>query len=171
MEKLKKRWEIQKNWQLLFPVLGVLLTVFVAFLIAKDSPQWFGVENTTTEWFVIIALCALLSYCLVRFFLWCFQKLEHKWKVTYKWEMIAIFIVFAITGSLSGKLAGPLVELLGLGREMTHPVLYWTARIVLILPIYKIILVIVGWLFGQFRFFWEFEKKMLRRMGLGFLLP
>ncbi|WP_438963884.1 DUF6787 family protein, partial [Winogradskyella sp.] len=22
------------------------------------------------------------------------------------------------------------------------------------------------WLFGQFKFFWEFEKKMLRRFGL-----
>lgn len=171
MEKLKKRWEIQKNWQLLFPVLGVLLTVFTAFLISKDSPKWFGVENTTIGWLTIIVFCTVLTLCLVRFFLWCFKKLEHKWKVTYKWEMIAIFIVFAITGSLSGKLAGPLVELLGLGREMTHPALYWTARIVLILPIYKIILVIMGWLFGQFRFFWEFEKKMLRRMGLGFLLP
>lgn len=170
MEKLKKRWEIQKNWQLLFPVLGIMLTVFAAFLIVRNSPKWFGVESTTTEWFVIIVFCAVLSYCLIRFFLWCFKKLENRWKVNYKWEMIAIFIVFAITGSLSGKLAGPLVELLGLGREVTHPVLYWTARIVLILPIYKIILVIVGWLFGQFRFFWEFEKKMLRRMGLGFLL-
>ncbi|KAB5491654.1 MULTISPECIES: DUF6787 family protein [Flagellimonas] len=171
MEKLKKRWEIQKNWQLLFPVLGIMLTVLAAFLIVRNSPKWFGVENSGYEWVILIAFCTMISFGLVRFFLWCFKKLENRWKVTYKWEMIAIFIVFAITGSLSGKLAGPLVELLGLGREMTHPVLYWTARIVLILPIYKIILVIVGWLFGQFRFFWEFEKKMLRRMGLGFLLP
>ncbi|MGB5647230.1 MAG: DUF6787 family protein, partial [Muriicola sp.] len=31
-------------------------------------------------------------------------------------------------------------------------------------------LVLFGWLFGQFRFFWNFEKKMLHRIGLGFLL-
>jgi hypothetical protein len=24
-------------------------------------------------------------------------------------------------------------------------------------------------LFGQFKFFWAFEKKMLKRLGLGFL--
>jgi len=27
----------------------------------------------------------------------------------------------------------------------------------------------VGWLFGQFKFFWAFEKKFLNRLGLGFL--
>jgi hypothetical protein len=33
-----------------------------------------------------------------------------------------------------------------------------------------VLLVFMGWLFGEFRFFWEFEKKMLRRTGLGFLI-
>jgi len=37
----------------------------------------------------------------------------------------------------------------------------------LIFPIYQITLPLVGWLFGQFKFFWDFEKKMLQRMGLG----
>jgi hypothetical protein len=30
-------------------------------------------------------------------------------------------------------------------------------------------LVVLGALFGQFHFFWEFEKKMLNRMKLGFI--
>ncbi|HCO85018.1 MAG TPA: diacylglyceryl transferase, partial [Arenibacter sp.] len=48
--------------------------------------------------------------------------------------------------------------------------IYLTFRILLIFPIYQFLLVIYGWLFGQFKFFWEFEKKMLSRMGLGFIL-
>jgi hypothetical protein len=32
-----------------------------------------------------------------------------------------------------------------------------------------VLLVSIGFLFGQFAFFWEFEKKMLRSIGLGFL--
>jgi len=44
---------------------------------------------------------------------------------------------------------------------------YIILRIVLIFPIYQITLPLVGWLFGQFKFFWDFEKKMLQRMGLG----
>ncbi len=85
--------------------------------------------------------------------------------------MIAIFIVFAITGSVSGRLAGPFTELIGLSSENVNPWIFWTARIVLIFPIYQILLVLFGWCFGQFGFFWNFEKKMLRRMGLGFLIP
>jgi hypothetical protein len=39
----------------------------------------------------------------------------------------------------------------------------------LIFPIYQVLLVFFGFIFGQFKFFWNFEKKMLSRMGLGFL--
>ncbi len=84
--------------------------------------------------------------------------------------MIAIFIVFAITGSVSAKLAEPLTHYIGLERESTNGWIYWPVRIFIILPIYQILLIIFGWLFGQFRFFWNFEKKMLKRMGLGFLI-
>ena len=39
-------------------------------------------------------------------------------------------------------------------------------RITIIFPIYQILILIVGFLFGQFKFFWDFEKKMLFRLGL-----
>ena len=100
----------------------------------------------------------------------CFEKLKHKWPVEQRWEMIAIFIVFAITGSISGKLAGPFTELIGLRQGNVSGWIFWTARILLIFPIYQVLLVFFGWLFGQFAFFWAFEKKMLKRMGLGFLI-
>jgi hypothetical protein len=41
----------------------------------------------------------------------------------------------------------------------------------MIFPIYQILLVLIGAIFGQFNFFWAFEKKMLRGLKLGFLLP
>ena len=46
-------------------------------------------------------------------------------------------------------------------------ILYLALRILLIFPIYQITLPLVGWMFGQFKFFWNLEKKMLQRMGLG----
>ncbi|MGA0828911.1 MAG: DUF6787 family protein, partial [Flavobacteriaceae bacterium] len=46
------------------------------------------------------------------------------------------------------------------------PVIYWPLRIGLIFPLYQLLLVFFGALFGQFRFFWNFEKKMLRRLGV-----
>jgi len=170
MQKIKQRWEIQKNWQMLFPILGALLVLLTSYTISRSLLHAFGLNNTIFEWFFTIGITLLLHVILIKFFLWCFKKVENKWKVDYKWEMIAIFIVFAITGSLSGKLAGPLVHWIGLDSENVHSVVYWTLRILLIFPIYQILLVGIGWLFGQYQFFWNFEKKMLKRMGLGTFL-
>lgn len=171
MNRLKDRWEIEKNWQLLFPILGAILSFCAAYLIARGSLSLFGLEEGRLFWPLALGLSLLGHFIIVRICLWCFIKLEDRWPVDHKWEMIAIFIVFAITGSLSGKLAGPVVDWVGLGLEQVGPWLHWPARLILILPIYQLILILVGWLFGQFRFFWAFEKKMLRRMGLGFLFP
>jgi hypothetical protein len=35
---------------------------------------------------------------------------------------------------------------------------------ILILPIYNVFLLLYGYLFGQFTFFWNFEKRMWNRM-------
>lgn len=97
------------------------------------------------------------------------EKLKKRWGIDSNFQIAVIFIVFAVTGSTAAKLAAPITEFIGLERETTVSWLYWTARILLIFPIYQVLLVAFGWLFGQFRFFWNFEKKMLRRLGLGFL--
>lgn len=171
MEKVKKRWDIVQNWQLLFPVLGVLSVAATAYMLSRRLLHLFELNNTIFEWVFTISVAALGYFVMVRFFLWCFKKLENRWPVTYRWEMIAIFIVFAITGSVSAKLAAPLTELIGLQKDSISGWIYWPVRIILIFPIYQVLLVLVGWLFGQFKFFWNFEKKMLKHMGLGFLLP
>ena len=98
------------------------------------------------------------------------EKLKQRWGIESNFQIIVIFVVFAVTGSAAAKLAEPVTELIGLNRETTNAWLYWIIRILLIFPIYQVLLVVFGWLFGQFKFFWNFEKKMLRRLGLGFLL-
>ncbi|WP_336375858.1 DUF6787 family protein [Altibacter sp. HG106] len=80
-----------------------------------------------------------------------------------------ILIVFAITGSTSAKFAAPLTEFVGVEKEMGVWI-YWPVRILIIFPIYQVLLVFFGWLFGEYTFFLNFEKKMLRSMKLGFLL-
>ncbi|WP_394972127.1 DUF6787 family protein [uncultured Croceitalea sp.] len=100
------------------------------------------------------------------------EKLKKRWGIESNFQIIIIFIVFAITGSSSVYVAKPFLELINLER-MAFPeqwwggTLYWILRILLIFPFYQILLVIYGWLFGQFKFFWAFEKKMLKRLGLG----
>ena len=93
------------------------------------------------------------------------KKLKEKWGIESNWQLAIIFVVFAITGSTAAKLAAPLTHFLGLDRDVTHPLIYWPIRILLIFPIYQVLLVSFGWLFGQFEFFWKMEKKMLTRLG------
>tara|TARA_R110002124_G_scaffold138576_6_gene302274 strand:+ start:220969 stop:221277 length:309 start_codon:yes stop_codon:yes gene_type:complete len=97
------------------------------------------------------------------------KRLKQKWNIQSDWQLTIIFIVFAITGSTSAKFAGPLTELVGIERNMGW-FIYWPVRILIIFPIYQVLLVFFGWLFGEFEFFWAFEKKMLRSMKLGFLV-
>ncbi len=94
------------------------------------------------------------------------KKLKDRWGIDSNWQLCIIFIVFAITGSTAAKLASPVVSFLGIDAESSHWAIYWFLRIVLIFPIYQVLLVCFGWIFGQFQFFWAFEKKMLSRMGL-----
>lgn len=105
-----------------------------------------------------------------------FRKLKEKWKVTSNFQLVVIFVVFAITGSLSVKLGQPILDFLNFNPERfsTLPlgkILYWLLRLLLIFPIYQVLLLIIAALFFQFKFFWAFEKRILRRMGLKKYFP
>ncbi len=96
------------------------------------------------------------------------EKLKQRWGLTSNWQVVAIIVVFSLNGSFATWVAKPVTEFFGVSPETTNPyILYLSLRILLIFPIYQITLPITGWFFGQFKFFWNFEKKMLRRMGLG----
>jgi Na+-driven multidrug efflux pump len=98
------------------------------------------------------------------------KKLKKKWGIESNWQLFVILLVFSITGYSSLIIAKPILSFIGLSQEATNPWVYRPLRILLIFPFYQVLIVFYGWLFGQFRFFWDFEKKMLRRMKLGFLL-
>lgn len=99
-----------------------------------------------------------------------FDRLKTKWAVQSNAQLIVIFIVFAITGSSSVKVAQPLLDFFGVYPEQFENiplgnVLYWFLRLFIVFPIYQVLLLFYGMLFFQFKFFWAFEKKMLKRMG------
>jgi hypothetical protein len=93
------------------------------------------------------------------------EKLKTKWQITSNWQLLVICVVFAITGSASAWVSGPLMKVLGISKDM-GPALFWPLRLILVFPIYQILLIIIGTVFGQYKFFWAFEKKMLKRLGL-----
>lgn len=96
------------------------------------------------------------------------KRLKQRWGVTSNWQLAIIFVVFAITGSASAWLSKPFCEWLGITKDDLGN-WFTPVRLLLIFPIYQVLLVAIGFLFGQFTFFWAFEKKMLRSMGLGFI--
>ena len=93
------------------------------------------------------------------------EKLKERWGIESNFQIVIIFIVFAINGSLSMYLANPITDLIGISKETTNPYIYWPVRILVVFIAYQITLVFVGALFGQKKFFWNMEKKMLQRMG------
>ena len=159
MEKFKTKWEISQNWQLIFPFIGVLGLSYSAYKISNALFNQLGILAT-------IIASVIVFYILLKVTLFLFKKLEEKWILNHRWEMIRVFIVFAITGSSSMFVGRPIIKLIGITKENLNPILYWFLFIIIGLVFYQILLVFFGWLFGQFKFFWEFEKKMLRRFGL-----
>ena len=93
------------------------------------------------------------------------NKLIKIFKVKDFNQLIIIFIVFGITGSLSVVL-GKYVLINVFGESFLNNDYYWLLRLILIFPIYQVLLIVVGALFGQFRYFWEIEKKILIKMRL-----
>lgn len=97
------------------------------------------------------------------------KRLKQRWNIDSDFQLFVIFLVFAITGSSSAWLSTPVCTWLGISKATMSYGVYLPLRLLLIFPIYQVLLVTIGWILGQFTFFWNFEKKMLTRLGLGFL--
>ena len=94
------------------------------------------------------------------------QKLLSVFKADSVGQLIVIFAVFSVTGSTAVYVAGPVLDFFGITSTSMPSWAFWPLRIIIIFPIYQCLLIIVGTLAGQFKYFWEFEKKFLRRIGI-----
>ncbi|MBW7867749.1 MAG: diacylglyceryl transferase [Brumimicrobium sp.] len=96
-------------------------------------------------------------------------NLKERWGLKSNWEVLVILVVFTINGSLSGYLMKPILRFIGISKENLDWYLYWPIAIILVLPVYLILIVIIGSLFGQQKFFVNLVKKTVKHLGLGFL--
>lgn len=89
------------------------------------------------------------------------ERLAVRWGVSPQ-RVLIILLVFACTGFTVLFLKRPLTALVvGAGEKpLWFSVLYY----ILILPFYNLLLLGYGALFGQFSFFWAFEKRFLKRL-------
>ena len=91
------------------------------------------------------------------------KNIKDRWGIESNFQFIIIVIVFGITGSTSLLISGPLLNFINLEQLITVNWIYWLVRIIIILPIYQILLLVIGTLFGEFKFFNQFVLRMLRR--------
>ena len=87
-------------------------------------------------------------------------------KVNSNFQLLIILIVFAITGSLSLYFSEFILNFLNVSQKNMNILLYWFLRILILFPVYQLLLILIGTLFGQFSYFWKFEKKFLKKIGI-----
>ena len=81
-------------------------------------------------------------------------------------QFVLVMIVFAVTGSLSLIVTFELMDSVGINPVNTSPYLFWPIRIIFLFFVYQILLLLVAIPFGQLKYFWNFEKKILSRLGV-----
>jgi hypothetical protein len=90
------------------------------------------------------------------------EKLKSKWNVSGV-QLVLILCTFAVTGTTTAWISGVLPAWLGFTDET-----FWGWKLLLRLFVlifgYQFIILIVSFFFGQFPFFWNYEKKILRRL-------
>jgi len=91
-----------------------------------------------------------------------FENLQKRWKVSGT-QLFLILCVFAITGTTTAYISKQITLWLDVEK---YSFLFWALKIGVLLFGYQIIIILVSIPFGQFRFFWNYEKKILRKMGL-----
>lgn len=93
-----------------------------------------------------------------------FKKLQEKWNVG-SLQLFLILCTFAVTGSLTAYISRSITAWVGFDE---NTLLVWKVllRLSILIFGYQVIILIVSFFFGQFNFFWNYEKKILRRMGL-----
>ena len=78
-------------------------------------------------------------------------------------DIIIGFLVFAISGSLSVYVSEPFLNFLNYKQYVSNKIFQVFLRILIIFPIYQIILLAIGTLFGEFKYFWNFEKRFWKK--------
>jgi len=90
-----------------------------------------------------------------------FDKLRQRWKVNV-FQLVLILCTFAIGGSLTGYVAKKIMNALSIEADWLWTVIY----ILLVTIIWPVMVLIISLPFGQFRFFYNYTRKLGQRIGL-----
>ena len=93
-----------------------------------------------------------------------FKRLQEKWGVSTH-QFWILFLVFGLTGITTAVITRYVTAWFGMDAST-----YWVWRVLLRIGMllfgYQFILLAYGALLGQWAFFWKYEKKLLRKLGV-----
>ena len=90
------------------------------------------------------------------------DRLKSRWRLDTGRQVLVVLLVFACTGLTVVAIKRPILSYLFDGGSMSA----WASVVyyILILPIYNLFLLVYGFIFGHFSFFWNFEKRLCTRI-------
>lgn len=89
------------------------------------------------------------------------ERMKSKWDIQSDWDFWMIMLTFSLAGMSILSIRNVIFPLVGI----THATPFWIKALVYIPlcpPIYQLGLLFFGFLLGQFPFFWEKEKRLIR---------
>ena len=89
-----------------------------------------------------------------------FAKLKQKWNVS-AFQLTLILCTFAIGGSLTGFVSKKIMNVFQIDSDWLWTIIY----ILLITIVWPMIVLIISIPFGQFRFFYNYTRKLGQKMG------
>jgi hypothetical protein len=93
------------------------------------------------------------------------DRMKAKWKLDNGFQVIMVLLTFTLTGSTVVYIRKWLFAWLGY-NELTPFWLKTITYLAFIFPAYQILILVYGTLLGQFKFFWEKEKKLVQFIKL-----
>jgi folate-dependent phosphoribosylglycinamide formyltransferase PurN len=89
------------------------------------------------------------------------KKLRQHWKVNSA-DLFFILLTFAVTGTFTAWVSKGITGWLSV-EKFTFG--WWALKIGVLFIGYQVFILIFGFCFGKFSFFWNYEKRILTRMG------
>ena len=90
------------------------------------------------------------------------NNLKHKWGVGSN-QLFLILLNFTLTGTTTAWLSRMVTEWLSIKHYSLE---WWLLKFVILFAGYQVLILFFGALLGQFHFFWKYEKRILRKIGL-----
>ena len=90
------------------------------------------------------------------------EKLKQRWEIKSNSQLLWILMTFAVTGSSISQLSKLIFPFLNVTEDSS--IIYLAFLWIFVMtPIYMVLIIIIGTIFGQQKFFLKHQKKMLSR--------